>query len=201
MAVCTSHTLATHSRLSPPHAQQRAIARPWFAKERISDFNIFDRHTSTALALISDFTAKGEAFDAQDLFARFTLDSASEFLFGQNLDTLSLARPEPGKAKMGPKGSATNDEFGSFAQGFELAQCVVTQRARLGYFWPFAELRKNKIKEACNITKKWLDPLVKRAIEEKADAKRSGIEAPVSERTFMEHLAQSTDGTSNLEMQ
>ena len=95
---------------------------------------------------------------------------------------------------MGPKGSATNDEFGSFAQAFELAQCVITQRARLGYFWPVAELRKNKIKEAGIITKKWLDPLVQRAIDEKAKAKRAGIEAPVSERTFMEHLAQSTEG-------
>ena len=107
---------------------------------------------------------------------------------------MSLALPEPGKAKMGPKGSATNDEFGSFAQAFELAQCIITQRARLGYFWPVAELKTNKIREASIITKKWLDPLVRRAIEEKADAKRSGIEAPVSERTFMEHLAQSTDG-------
>ena len=146
------------------------------------------------MKLLEQISENGTPCDTQDLFARFTLDSASEFLFGQNLDTLSLALPEPGKAKMGPKGSATNDEFGSFAQAFELAQCVVTQRARLGYFWPFAELRKNKIKEACDITKKSLDPLVRRAIEEKADAKRSGIEAPVSERTFMEHLAQSTDG-------
>lgn len=95
---------------------------------------------------------------------------------------------------MGPKGSATNDEFGSFAQAFESAQCVVTQRARLGYFWPVAELFSNKITRASRTIKQWLDPLVQRAIDEKLKAKRAGIEAPISERTFLEHLAQSTEG-------
>lgn len=88
---------------------------------------------------------------------------------------------------MGPKGSATNDDFGSFAQAFELAQCIITQRARLGYFWPVAELKKSKLKEPGEVTKKWLDPLVQRAIDEKVKAKRAGIEAPISERTFLEH--------------
>lgn len=171
----------------------RVNARPFFARERISDFQIFEKHTNLTLNLLSRITASGLPCDAQDLYARFTLDSASEFLFGSNLDTLSLSLPEPGKAKMGPKGSATNDEFGSFAQAFETAQCVVTQRARLGYFWPVAELLNNNIKKASRITKQWLDPLVQRAIDEKLKAKRAGIEAPISERTFLEHLAQSTE--------
>ncbi|THH04268.1 hypothetical protein EW145_g5647 [Phellinidium pouzarii] len=171
----------------------RVTARPFFARERISDFQLFDKHSSLTLNLLSRITASGKPCDAQDLYARFTLDTASEFLFGNNLDTLSLSLPEPGKAKMGPKGSATNDEFGSFAQAFEMAQCVITQRARLGYFWPVSELKKNRIKEAGQITKKWLDPIVRRAIDEKAKAKRAGIEAPISERTFLEHLAQSTE--------
>lgn len=150
------------------------------------------------MELLSQISARGDPCDAQDLYARFTLDSASEFLFGHNLDTLSLSLPEPGKAKMGPKGSATNDDFGSFTQAFEEAQCVITQRARLGYFWPVAELRQNKIKKAAQITKKWLDPMVERVLDEKAKVKRAGIEAPIGERTFLEHLAQSTEGVSFL---
>ena len=174
--------------------QHRVTARPFFARERISDFQTFERHTTRTLDLLSRISARGIPCDAQDLYARFTLDSASEFLFGNNLDTLSLSLPEPGKARMGPKGSATYDEFGSFTQAFEEAQCVITQRARLGYFWPVAELRTNKIRKASETTKKWLDPIVKRVLEEKAKAKRAGIEAPIAERTFLEHLAQSTEG-------
>ena len=96
------------------------MARPWFAKDRISDLNIFDRHTNTTLTFMSSFAEKREAFDAQDLFARFTLDSASEFLLGRCLDTLHGKLPIAGRAKMGPKGSSIEDEFGTFAWAFEV---------------------------------------------------------------------------------
>ena len=56
--------------------------------------------------------------DVQDIFARFTLDSASELLFGKNLDTLHGELPIPGNAKFRVKASrATEDEFGKFAHG------------------------------------------------------------------------------------
>ena len=103
------------------HCQQRAIVRPWFAKDRISDLNIFDRHTTTTLDLMLTFAQEGVAFDAQDLFARFTLDSASEFLFGNCLDTLHGKLPVAGYSKMGPKGSSIEDEFGTFAWAFEVS--------------------------------------------------------------------------------
>ena len=56
--------------------------------------------------------------DVQEIFARFTLDSASEFLFGINLDTLHRELPIPGKAKLWVKASrATEDKFGRFVNG------------------------------------------------------------------------------------
>lgn len=69
---------------------------------------------------MSTFARENAAFDAQDLFARFTLDSASEFLFGNCLNTLSGSLPIAGRAKMGPKGSSIDDEFGTFAWAFEV---------------------------------------------------------------------------------
>lgn len=170
------------------------MSRPFFVKERISDFDLFEKHSQATFKLLSQAISSGLPCDVQDLYSRFTLDSGSEFLFGQGLNTLSLSLPEAGKAKMGPKGSATNDEYGSFAAAFETAQCVITQRARLGYFWPIAELRKNKMKEAADMTKKWVEPLVHRAMEEKEAAKKAGFEAPISDKTLIEHLANSTEG-------
>lgn len=108
--------------VKPRLYQQRAMARPWFAKDRISDLNIFDWHTSTTLTLMSSFAEEGVAFDAQDLLARFTLDSASEFLFGKCLNSLAGKLPVAGSAKMGPKGSSTEDEFGTFAWAFEVSR-------------------------------------------------------------------------------
>ena len=175
--------------------QHRIAARPFFARERISDFHIFEKHAAHTIALLSRISARGVPCDAQDLYARFTLDTASEFLFGRNLNTLAGSLPEAGSAKMGPKGSATNDTFGSFAQAFEQAQIVITLRARLGYFWPIFELFRDKMKGPSRETKSWLDPIVKHALEEKENSKRLGVEAPITQRTFLEHLAQSTEGS------
>lgn len=71
--------------------------------------------------MMSKRAVDGVAFDAQDLFARFTLDSASEFLFGSCLNTLHGSIPVAGLAKMGPKGSSIEDEFGTFAWAFEVS--------------------------------------------------------------------------------
>lgn len=128
----------------------------------------------------------------QDLFSRFTLDAASEFLFGHNLGTLSGSLPIAGKTAMGPKGSATHDSWGSFAQAFEMAQQIVTTRARLGYFWPLFELFQDKTSPHTAAIRRWLDPLVKEALEQKKV--RSGAStSPLGEKNFMQHLADSTE--------
>jgi cytochrome P450 len=58
----------------------RALARPFFARERIADFETFEKHTAKTISLIDAHSKTGTAFDAQDLFGRFTLDTGSEFV-------------------------------------------------------------------------------------------------------------------------
>ncbi|GJE99948.1 cytochrome P450 [Phanerochaete sordida] len=175
---------------------QRAIARPWFAKDRLSDLNIFDRHTSTTLALISEFAAKGEAFDAQDLFARFTLDSASEFLFGKCLETLHGTLPVAGRAKMGPKGTASEDSFGTFAWAFEDVQMQISRRTRIGKPWPLFELFRDKTAPSVAIVQDWLRPIVREALERKAAAAAGKDDG--AEGTFLSHLTNSTDDPQDI---
>ncbi|KAK7443501.1 hypothetical protein VKT23_015674 [Stygiomarasmius scandens] len=172
----------------------RANTRPFFARERISDFHTFETYTSRTLDIISNLGATSQAFDAQDLFSRFTLDAASEALFGENLDTLSASLPIAGQARMGPKGSATEDGWGSFANAFEMAQQVATQRARLGpWLWPMLEFWQDKNVKNVEVIHEWLDPLVQGAIYSKKKMMESGITSPIGEKTFLQHLADSTD--------
>lgn len=124
--------------------QHRNVARPFFARERISDFDLFEIFTTRTLNLVSSLTTSGQPCEVQDLFSRFTLDAASEFLFGTDLKTLSGSLPIPGKTEMGPKGSATDDSWGAFAKAFETAQQIITARGRIGYLWPVFELFKDK---------------------------------------------------------
>ncbi|KAJ7199606.1 cytochrome P450 monooxygenase CYP63 [Mycena pura] len=173
----------------------RTAARPFFARERISDFDIFERYSRRTLNLMASLSAAGQPCEAQDLFARLTLDAASEFLFGTDLQTLGAALPVPGRTEMGPKGSATDDSWGAFAKAFEMAQQVITDRGRIGYLWPLFELFQDKNANNVAVIQQWLDPLVRQATEDKRRAQQAGIQNSVAEKTFLQHLADSTDDT------
>ncbi|KAH9475034.1 Cytochrome P450 monooxygenase 75 [Psilocybe cubensis] len=137
----------------------RNMTRPFFSRERFSDFELFERHCARTISILSSLEASGTACDAQDLYGRFSLDAASEFLMGKNLDTLSASLPVAGKTAMGPKGSATEDHWGSFTRAFEMAQLNITHRGRLGAIWPLFELFKDKNEEHCKVIRAWMDPL------------------------------------------
>ncbi|KAJ3574394.1 hypothetical protein NP233_g1797 [Leucocoprinus birnbaumii] len=177
--------------------QHRITARPFFARDRFTDFEIFEHYSSRTLSHLDQIASLGEACEAQDLFSRFALDAASEFLFGENLDTLSASLPRPYKTPMGPKGSATQDTWGEFANAFDEAQMNITKRARIGYLWPLLELFRDRNRRHAKVIGEWLDPLVQRALEEKRSLKANGggesAESPVSDKTFLQHLADSTD--------
>lgn len=180
--------------------KHRNTARPFFAKDRIRDFEIFEKYTARALSILSSRASSGQPIEAQDLYARLTLDATSEFLFGKDLETLSFPLPIPGKTAMGRKGSAMEGSWGSFVDAFESCQQIITTRARLGYVWPLLELFKDKTTDHVETIHKWLDPLVKRALDEKTVREKSGTTASIMEKTFLQHLADSTDGESSFQI-
>ncbi|KIM44015.1 hypothetical protein M413DRAFT_67983 [Hebeloma cylindrosporum] len=171
----------------------RNMARPFFAKERFSDFEIIEKHCAHTLSILSSLAASNTACDAQDLYGRFTLDAASEFLFGKNMETLSASLPVPGETAMGPKGSATGDPWGSFAQAFDMAQVNITTRGRIGTMWLLLELFKDRNEEHCTVVKRWLDPLVEQVLENKRIMEEAGISSSIAEKNFLQHLTDSTD--------
>ncbi|KAJ7310067.1 hypothetical protein DFH08DRAFT_823103 [Mycena albidolilacea] len=125
----------------------RATARPFFAKERISDFEIFERTSATTLNLIVSRSHECLPINIQDLVARFTLDSASEFLFGVELGTLSRPLTIPGKVKLGPQGSVPIDgatEFDEFTEAYERVAVIITRRgtqAILGHWGSYSKTK------------------------------------------------------------
>jgi cytochrome P450 len=71
----------------PAWRANRNLIRPQFTKQRVSDLSIFERHIQIIFALIAD-TGDGAKIDVGDLFLRFTLDVATEFLLGKSVDSL-----------------------------------------------------------------------------------------------------------------
>lgn len=63
----------------------RALLRPQFVKQRLSDIGIFEQHISTMIELLPK---DGKTFDIMDWWFRFALDASTEYLFGESVHSL-----------------------------------------------------------------------------------------------------------------
>ena len=58
----------------------RPMAQPFLSKDRISDFELFDRHADQVIAKMKERFKEGITVNVQDVLSRFTMDTATEFL-------------------------------------------------------------------------------------------------------------------------
>jgi cytochrome P450 len=66
-------------------AESRALLRPQFLKQRVSDLAIFERHTGKMLSMLP---RDGRTVELMDWWFRMTLDAGTEYLFGKSVDSL-----------------------------------------------------------------------------------------------------------------
>jgi hypothetical protein len=166
-------------KLTGWNPQQRAIARPFFSNDRVRDFTLFDKYAQRCMSILSDLEP-GQAIDVADLTWRFTTDTASEFLFGQTLDTLSFNEADGG--------------FSSFIGAFAEIQDLVFKRNSFGTLWPLTELSGDVTEPLGDIIKQFVDPIVQRALEHKRSMVEMGQLVEPDQCTFLEYLAWRNDG-------
>ncbi|KAF9457419.1 cytochrome P450 [Collybia nuda] len=143
----------------------RGIIRPFFNKGRITDFEIFERHTQVALDQATARLQEGVAVDMQDLFSRFTMDSSAEFLLGDDVRSLSAALPYPPSSPLYAKGGPHSSD--AFTKDFRRAQDLVSERGQRGRNWPLWEFWKDEIKERRIQLTDYINPILERALERK----------------------------------
>ncbi|OHE99548.1 cytochrome P450 [Colletotrichum orchidophilum] len=115
------------------HASRQLI-RPQFIKDRVSDLHCFESHIQTLFKAIANGGAldgedqvvsmdavDGKVMDVSDLFFRYTLDVATDFLLGQDVKSLSTVKQE-------------------FAEAFNEVQRVQNILARAAKLKPFIPL-------------------------------------------------------------
>lgn len=81
---------------------------------------------------------------SQDVVARFTFDSATEFLFGAAVHSLSTDLPYP--YDVTPPVQPAVSEADKFVHAFAAAQNAVRSRLLLALLWPFGEIFFDKTK-------------------------------------------------------
>ncbi|ANB11198.1 sterol 14-demethylase [Sugiyamaella lignohabitans] len=108
----------------------RAMLRPQFSREQVSQIDTLRAHVSQ---LIHNFKTKSkngtEFFDAQVQFHNLTIDTATEFLFGESTDSLA----DSDKKVQGPTRLVSATDF---AEHFTAALDVLALRTHVGpLYW------------------------------------------------------------------
>lgn len=168
----------------------RSITRPFFNKDRVSDFEIFDRHADQVIAKLKDRFKEGIAVDVQDVLSRFTLDITTEFMFGQDVNTLSADLPYPSTYR-GPNRRREHHSDG-FALAFSRAMEYTFPRAIYEEFWPLTDFWEDTVATQREITHEFIDPIIHAALEKRKAAKE--MDEIREEVTLLDHLVQQTDG-------
>ncbi|KAJ7202712.1 cytochrome P450 monooxygenase pc-3 [Mycena haematopus] len=124
----------------------RQMTRPFFNRDRISDFDILDRHADDVVSLLRERSNAGYSVDFQDLIGRFTMDSASEFLFNNCVNSLKANLPYSHNVAFPPPQPNTLEAQAAikFVDAFTLAMLRISEREVLGRIWPLFEILGDK---------------------------------------------------------
>ncbi|KAJ3827534.1 cytochrome P450 [Lentinula raphanica] len=174
----------------------RSITRPFFSRDRITHFDIFDRHANEAIRKMKARFTEGYAADFQDVVSRFTLDSASEFLFGHDIGTLSDPLPYPFFHSSHSASDDPTSAFGQtfsarFSRSFNDAQTATSVRVRFGDMWPLREMWKDIPKEKMKIVHGFLDPIIQQGIQRSKSAEEK-VAIEEEDETVLDHLIKHT---------
>ena len=188
------------------------MTRPFFSRERISHFELFGRHADTALDAARMRAREGVAVDVQDLVSRFTIDSATEFLFGHCVHALRSPLPYPTTHTLSEKGLASSqgrleksqgqDAASRFAEAFANAQLAAAKRGHYNSVWPLFEFWKANTADGMAVIDAYIDPILHEAVVKKRASgmnETAGKEREIEDGdTLLDHLIHQTEGRCRL---
>ncbi|KAG1862400.1 cytochrome P450 [Suillus tomentosus] len=170
----------------------RTMTRPFFTHDRISHFEIFDRHASRTIALAKDRSRMDLAIDFQDLISRFTLDSASEFLFGHCTDSLSVELHFPDNTLEPTNTKGRGDIATAFADAVSQAEHAISRRVLIGSAWPMTEIFADSTAQHMKVVDEFLDPILEAALTRHSTAAKLDANQTTGDQTFLDHLIKLT---------
>lgn len=176
----------------------RAMMRPQFARDQVSDLGMTEKHVQHLMKSL-DFNLQPDRWtnlvDLQVLFFRLTLDSATEFLFGESVDsqvTLSQGyRANTDKSRA----PASAD----FASSFDAAQMGLATRGRFGD--KYYLYSPKGFKDACNVCHDFIDHFVRLALSKELREKELEKGQSKEKYIFLEALATQTQDPIELRSQ
>lgn len=147
------------------------MTRPFFTRDRVTEFDNFDRHADLMITAMKERLRAGYAIDFQDVLHRFTLDSASEFLLGNDVQSLAEPLPFPSDSTDKAAKSTGQSKADAFARAFADAQVFATYRGLLGWLWPLAEITHDTMLAPMAIVNEFIQPIIDSAVERQNESR------------------------------
>ncbi|KAK9355479.1 cytochrome P450 [Lipomyces doorenjongii] len=142
-------------------AHSRAMLRPQFTRQQVSDVAKLEPHVRNLMSCLPQ--SQTESCDIQELFYRMTLDSATEFLFGESVASLQVTTKSGDKNAGDIQVVASDAGKQGFTYAFNYSQEVLAFRALMqSLCWL---LNPKDFREATAIVHKFVDYYVNNALE------------------------------------
>jgi cytochrome P450 len=158
------------------HERARALIRPTFSKTHIENEEAYDLHVQKLIKLLP---TDGSTVDLQPLFERLDLDSSTEFIFGESVQSLD-------------EGDSLLSSH-RFPAAFDVAQQGMGARFRM---LPFNVLhRDEKFWEACSTIRQFVAESVEKAVARRQDSKEKTAKSYV----LVDNVVQETSDKSEIQ--
>ena len=173
-------------------SHSRGLLRPQFTRVQVSDLTLEESHVQS---LFDCLTVEADSWtatvDLGPLFFNLTLDSATEFLFGESVHSQKAAMSAKNDL-MGGTSKTEGLEWASFGQCFDNANLAACYRGRLMdlyYLYSPPSFRKN-----CREVHRFADYYVRRALDAKSSEGHGGDKTAGNKKTyvFLEELVKMT---------
>lgn len=134
-----------------------------------------------------------QPIDVQDIFERFTMDTAGEFLFGDGeLNTLDRPLRKP---RYQTTTTTEEGDYGGFVDAYTGANAGSMDRY---YYppivWTVMKFFNDPLAPHVHGVKAYLEPLAKKALEKKRARVEEDNEKAEEDVSYLDHLVRSTDG-------
>jgi cytochrome P450 len=132
--------------------------RPQFNRDQIADLDLFEKHLQNLFNILdrqADSQGWTQSGDIQHLVELFTIDTATEFLFGESVNSL--------EGKTEPNSLATKEEMKIFVDSFVAAESVTARS--LFYADLYWVIHDRKFKDQCAAVHKFVDTYVQRRLK------------------------------------
>ncbi|KAH8106031.1 cytochrome P450 monooxygenase pc-3 [Cristinia sonorae] len=170
----------------------RGMSRPYFSRERISHLDMFDKHADTAINKMRKRFLEGHAVNFQDLVARFTLDSATEFLFGSCVNSLASELPHSVTETKSSIDASQTNQAEEFAEAWTEAQIVLADRTLLQGVWPFTEILRDRTRQPMKIVNDYVEPILKNVLAKDSQSRNTNVHKSEEDDTLLGHLVKET---------